>query len=413
MSLVVALGGCAAVLAGVVMALAVATWMTQPALFLGAGTLAGALVWRLVVGVGCRGIALTRRRALHRAMAVTGALLLGSLFVPLGDPVVRPAPPPNAGVWNLPDGTALAYGVVRARQAVAPPVVVVHGGPGVPDLAGHLTALAGLAQDGHDVYAYAQLGAGGSSRLADPRGYSVARAVADLEFVRQQIGAPKVILIGHSYGAYLTAAYLADHPDRVARVVLSSPGDIEDGLSGDALQRRLTTGERLRVLRLVALPRAMLAFALTQVNPAAARAFAGDREMDARMDRVYAATLPALTCRGAGPRSTALHGLGFYANQVPQSLRRPPAPDVVDKVRTVEVPVLVLKGQCDYLDWSSAVSYVHALPQTQVAYIRGAGHDLHVSHSHEYLDVIRAFLSDRDVPHVLADPTQQPPDYQA
>jgi hypothetical protein len=55
-----------------------------------------------------------------------------------------------------------------------------------------------------------------------------------------------------------------------------------------------------------------------QVNPRAAHAFVGDAEMDARNDRVYNHSRPALHCQGrsSGP---ALHGLGFYANQFPQS----------------------------------------------------------------------------------------------
>ena len=74
---------------------------------------------------------------------------------------------------------------------------------------------ASLAQRGFDVYVYDQTGSGLSARLNDPRAYTVARHVADLEAIRQTIGAARMILIGDSWGATLAANYIAAHPDRV------------------------------------------------------------------------------------------------------------------------------------------------------------------------------------------------------
>ncbi len=85
--------------------------------------------------------------------------------------------------------------------------------------------------------------------------------------------------------------------------------------------------QQLKLYALVASPRALLIYALVQVNPAAAHALAGDREVDARQDRLFAAASPALHC--AGHTSPVLHGVGFYANQVPQSMRRPASPATI------------------------------------------------------------------------------------
>ena len=395
---------------GTAVTVALALVTATPAVFLSLGALASTMVW--VVTVGRYGGRPGRPR--RSTLAVIGVLLAVavsvSVLLPITDPAIPPTQPPGAGVWTLADGTQLAYGVVHAHPATGAPVVVLHGEPGVPGLAGQLTALRDLTADGHDVYAYAQLGAGSSSRLADPRGYTVARAVTDLEEVRQRIGARDLILIGHSYGAFLAAAYLADHPDRVARLVVTSPGDLSDGLSGAALQARLGWRERLQLYALVARPRLLLSYALLQANPAAAHAFAGDGELDPRMARVYAATIPALHCPGrTGP---VLHGVGFYANQVPQSWHRPPVPDIRPQLRTVDIPALVMKGQCDYLDWHSAAAYVTTLPRAELAYLPGAGHDLYLDRPAVYLATIRAFLAGRPIPHLLASPTTAPADYQ-
>jgi proline iminopeptidase len=279
----------------------------------------------------------------------------------------------------------------------------------VPDLAGELTTLAPVAGDGRDVWAYEQRGAGLSTRLADPRGYTVQRAVDDLEEVRLRIGAPRMMLLGHSHGAFVVAAYLAAHPDRVDKVIFSSPGDLDLGGLGGRPQKRLTPGQRWRVYRLLMAPRALLTYALVQVNPAAAHAFAGDREVDARQDRVYAATVPALHCSGhTGP---PLHGLGFYAHQVPQSLRHPPVPDLRTALTGTRVPALVLKGQCDYLDWASAVDYVDTFPNSVLAYLPGAAHDAYLDRPGRYAAAVRAFLNGVPVPGRI-DPRRVPQGYQ-
>lgn len=92
------------------------------------------------------------------------------------------------------------------------------------------------------------------------------------------------------------------------------------------------------------------------------------------MDRVYAAITPALHC--PGHTSPPLHGTGFYANEVPQSWQRPPVPDIRARLRNIHLPALVIKGQCDYVDWQTAAAYVTTLPGAELAYLHGAGHDI-------------------------------------
>lgn len=399
--------------AGAVAASAVATlavaWLTaEPVLFLAAGWVAAVAVWL----AACRVARSRSRRRQVLGVVILSAILVTAL-VPLGDPVRLAATPPGAGRWTLPDGGTLAYGVVHAESGVAAaaPIVVVHGGPGVPDLAGFLAALGPLAVDGHDVWAYAQRGSGGSSRLADPSGYTTRQAVEDLEQVRLRTGAGRLILIGHSYGAFLAAAYLAAYPDRVEKVVFSSPGDLALAGVGGAPQSRLDVQQRLRLYALLSSPRALLTYALVQVNPAAAHALAGDREVDAREDRVYAASRSALHC--AGRSRPALHGLGFYASQVPQSVRRPAAPDVGKALRGTRVPALVIKGQCDYLSWQSAMAYLDTFTDSRLCYLPGAGHETYMDRPDLYLSAVRSFLAGAAVPGTLSDPRQPPAGYQA
>lgn len=74
------------------------------------------------------------------------------------------------------------------------PIIFLHGGPGFGVLESDIKFYGQLAQDGYDVYLYEQVGSGRSNRLEDVRGYTTERHVADLEAIRQQIGAEQVIL---------------------------------------------------------------------------------------------------------------------------------------------------------------------------------------------------------------------------
>jgi proline iminopeptidase len=348
-----------AALAGAAATVAVAAATTSPALFLGAGTVAALAVWFAAAHLIGRGRGPGLRWGVRVAGALTVAAGLAAVLVPLGDPVRPPAAPPGASAWTLPDGDRLAHGVVRAAPGTTPatPVVVLHGGPGVPDLAGHLAALAPLAADGHDVWAYAQRGTGGSSRLADPSGYTTGLAVDDLEQVRRRIGAGRMILLGHSYGSFLAAAYTAAHPERVERLVFSSPGDLRQGGIGGRPQSRLDAGRTLRLYGLLAPPRAMLAY------------------------------------------------------EVPQSVNRPAVPEPAGQLAGSPTPALVIKGECDYLGWGSATAYLDAFPDSTLSYVPGAGHDAYLDEPERWVAAVRGFLDGSPVPGALPDPHRAPDGY--
>ncbi|MBS0558036.1 MAG: alpha/beta fold hydrolase [Proteobacteria bacterium] len=57
---------------------------------------------------------------------------------------------------------------------------------------------------------------------ADPRFYTTTDAVADLEAVRQALGAPPFDLVGVSYGTRMAQQYAMRHPDGVRSIVLDS-----------------------------------------------------------------------------------------------------------------------------------------------------------------------------------------------
>ena len=161
--------------------------------------------------------------------AMVAAVVLYCLL-PIRPTVERMRPGSGTGFWELETGHRIAYRRVRAAAGVEPraPVVFLHGGPGGYVHSSVIEALAPLAGRGHELYFYEQVGSGLSERLPRPKDYSFLGHVADLEaIVRDEIGAERVILVGHSYGGMLAAQFVAMHPERVERVVLSSPGVLE------------------------------------------------------------------------------------------------------------------------------------------------------------------------------------------
>ncbi len=413
LSLLVVLVG---VVVGLFALLAAATATAAPTLFLLAGLAACGATTVLGLLIVTRGVTADRRRRRRRVVAVSALVVVGVVVVsalrPLDDPRALPAPVAGQRFWDLPTGSRIAYVRLIARgHARATPVIFLHGGPGVPDMRGDARYFGQLTRDGFDVYVYDEVGSGRSSRLADPRGYTLARDVADLAAIRRQIGAQRVILIGHSYGGELAAAYLATHGQHVARVVLSSPGDLSPAARGASLNGRLTAAQQLHLYATVLQPRALLAYALLQVNPRAAHAFGGDEEMDARFDVIYNLTRPALHCRGA-PSGPALYGLGFYANQYPQSAGDPPHADYWPALATQRAPALIIKGSCDYLSWSSAMDYLRTLPHARLVYLRGAGHNAYQDKPRPYLAAVRAFLTGHPLPEPPYTNSQPPRDYE-
>ncbi len=278
-------------------------------------------------------------------------------------------------------------------------MIFLHGGPGTP---GEGVPEGGreLAAAGFDVYAYDQVGAGRSTRLADVSGYTVARHVADLEAIRRAIHAEKVILVGRSWGGTLSAAYMAAYPSHVAKTVLTSPGAIwEPAFPGGpgSPWDRLPPAQAERADELTSNPRFLLQALLLQVNPAAAHALVPDAEADAYFRELLITAKDATGCPGSPPAPVHDNPPGFYTNQM-TSADAATVPDPRPKLRTVHVPTLIVRGECDYLKWAVTYEYRRTLPESTLVYVRGAGHSIANGRPDLYRDLLMTFLLDRPLP---------------
>ena len=129
-----------------------------------------------------------------------------------------------------------------------PMVVVVHGGPG-GDF-GYLLNLHELEDDYYVVF-YDQRGAGLSPRVpADT--LTLQSSVDDLHRIVTHYGQGQPVrIIGHSWGAMLAAAYVGQHSDSVAQVVLAEPGALDNAGLARFNERQVAASRRADYYRLL------------------------------------------------------------------------------------------------------------------------------------------------------------------
>ena len=135
-------------------------------------------------------------------------------------------PTDPAADWSVPTSehrVAVEGGKVWARVngvigEGAPPVIIIHGGPGGTHVSfGGLLSLA----DQRPVILYDQLDSGMSDRPEDPANWRPERFVAELEAIRKELKVTRWHVIGHSWGAALALEYAAAYPQHTASAVLS------------------------------------------------------------------------------------------------------------------------------------------------------------------------------------------------
>lgn len=94
------------------------------------------------------------------------------------------------------------------------PVVLLHGGPGLPD---YLELVASMIDDLTVVHRYDQRGVGGSSWDGH---HTVDLHLQDLDELIDGWGYDQVTLVGHSYGTDLAVRYCLRQPTRIGALVL-------------------------------------------------------------------------------------------------------------------------------------------------------------------------------------------------
>ncbi|MEU6073896.1 alpha/beta hydrolase [Micromonospora sp. NPDC047074] len=119
----------------------------------------------------------------------------------------------SAAEIEMDDGAQLRTWTTGSLDHADIPLVILHGGPGLPD---YLGPVAGMVEDLCLVHRYDQRGTGGSGWEGH---HTIARHVRDLALLLDAWGHDRAVLVGHSFGTNLACYFALAHPERVAGLI--------------------------------------------------------------------------------------------------------------------------------------------------------------------------------------------------
>ena len=123
-----------------------------------------------------------------------------------------------------------------------PPVVLVHGGPGLSSA--YLAPWFAELERTHRVVAYDMIGCGRSDAAPSDERLEVASLVEDLDELLGALGLEDVTLVGHSFGALVAVGAAGRPASRVARLALvAPPGPIDHSSRTSALLSRASDAQ--------------------------------------------------------------------------------------------------------------------------------------------------------------------------
>jgi proline iminopeptidase len=281
--------------------------------------------------------------------------------------------------FTLEDGNELAYlNYLPDSSRGYPAVLYLHPGPGAYGLENEAATslMSSLSQSGIPAFAYDRPGSGLSGRLNDPTGYSRERQLAYLhEILPKLLGSQKVVLLGESYGAVLATRYAALHPQKIAGLILLSPGPLYNRFTEGktSLFSRLPMEQKKEISGMRSQFRVLTASLMSQRNAIVAQQFLPDEEADAWFSSLFLKMAPGGFCdslRNDYPAGRC----GFWSSLWTARNERGDTEAVTLSNIAPPFPVLILRGQCDYLPEETLQDYLDVFPQTEIQELKEAGH---------------------------------------
>lgn len=273
----------------------------------------------------------------------------------------------------------------------APPLMLLHGGPGAHHdyLYPQMLALAAT----HRVYTYDQRG-GGQSKTDDPTPVTWQVQVADLARVLQELGLDAPVIVGYSWGALLAMLY----------AIATSGALAAEGLPGyDALPPRdgwpspshlalISPAPITRAWRDVferALAERNRAPIVTEMRTALQASGLREQDHDAYRQRAFELSVAGYFANPANAVSlTPFRVTGRVQQSVWDSLG---TFDLRDALRGVHAPSFVVHGRQDPIPMESATAAADALEAPLLA-LEGCGHVPYVEQPDALFSALRAFL---------------------
>jgi proline iminopeptidase len=264
------------------------------------------------------------------------------------------------------------------RSGRGPPMVMLHGGPGLWD---YLGPVAAMVEDWATVYRYDQRACGRSTG-AGP--HTIARHVGDLEALRAHWGLERFVLLGHSWGASLALHYALTHPDRLSGLVYVSGTGVDPRWNADyRTARRAHLGDAGERERLAAAKRWANEGSVEAEHIACIAGWRADyADIEAGREHALAMLLPGVRVNR-----------GVNAELNLEAGRFTIAPEMPDRLRALDVPALVIHGAADPRPAWAAKQVADLIPRARFLLLEGAGHSPWVEKPHAFSGALHGFLA--------------------
>jgi pimeloyl-ACP methyl ester carboxylesterase len=292
--------------------------------------------------------------------------------------------------------------MVRGESVANPPLILLHGGPGLSETDLFRYYNAPLERSFTVVY-WDQRGAGRSFDRTIPRSsMSVEQFVSDLDdlvdAVCTRLGKTKVVLFGHSWGSALGVLYAARFPEKVAAYVGS--GQMGDAAAGEAVSyahalaeaQRLGKRRALKKLRAIGPPPYGAKEVFTQ------RATLARLEGGMRPTALWKMVRPVLVSAESSPFEfrTTMQGFRFTLDAMWAEASRL---NLTELVPALQMPVFFFLGRNDHwVPAETSVAYIDALtaPSKRLVWFEESGHEPFVDESAKFnalmAELVRAAL---------------------
>jgi proline iminopeptidase len=253
-----------------------------------------------------------------------------------------------------------------------PTMIVHHGAPGLGSLAEPRASFGPFA----DEYRVVVFDARGSGQSEGKPPFTHEQWVADVDGLREWIGADKIIMAGGSYGGFIAMEYAIAHPERVSALVLRDTA--ADSANQELAVRNALASARVTVDR-AKLDRIMsgtvrdnddLRDCWAEILPL----YDHDLDWDRIRERVEATTYRYET-----------HNFAFAVNQ--------PRYDIKPLLPKITCPTLVTVGRHDWITPVSCSETIASLiPNARLVVFEKSGHSPQLEEPEEFQRVVREFL---------------------
>jgi proline iminopeptidase len=309
--------------------------------------------------------------------------------------IVPPAQSGDRSYWQVENDIKLYH----FAEGSGGNVLIVHGGPGHP-IRKPWAGLKPLTGNYKFSY-YDQRGCGKSTRPIDrfssPNFYANMKTldktlglgahIADLERIRQILGEEKLLLIGHSFGGFLASLYAAEFPERVRALVLVAPASVllMPSKEGDMFEQ---VGNLLPAnLQNDYADFRKRYFDFSHIfTKSEAELVALNNEFP----KYYGA---ALRARNSSPPAASAPnengGWMVFAMYMSMGKRH----DYRQALRSVNAPVLVVRGELDLQPEKLDRLYAECFPNSSFEVVKGAGHFMYDEQPQACAQIVGKFLN--------------------